>query len=170
MIRQTSVRFLLLIAGMALALMADASAAQRGRGRMGMGLEHRQDMVLIQFLIEHKDAITRTVTGLPNGVETVTESTNPEVAATIREHVAAMTRRIETGSPIHVRDPLFREIFAHAREIRVRYEATANGVRVTETSEDAYVGRLIKAHAAVVTKFIENGHTEMMRDHPVPPR
>jgi hypothetical protein len=137
---------------------------------MGMGIEHRQDMVLIQFLIDHKDSITRTVTELPDGVETVTESANPDVAVTIREHVVAMTRRIETGSPIHVRDPLFREIFAHARDIAVRHEATANGIRVTETSKDPYVARLIKAHAAVVTKFIENGHAEMMRDHAVPPR
>jgi hypothetical protein len=81
-----------------------------------------------------------------------------------------MTRRIESGSPIHVRDPLFREIFAHARDIAVRHEATPHGVRVTETSGDPYVARLIKAHADVVTAFIENGHAEMMRDHPLPPR
>jgi len=127
-------------------------------------------MVLIHFLIDNRDAITRTVTELTDGVETVTESSNPELSIKIREHVAAMTRRLEAGSPIHMRDPLFREIFAHARDMTVHQEPTGRGIRVVETSADPYVARLIKAHADVVTRFIQNGHAEMMRDHPLPPR
>jgi uncharacterized protein len=161
---------LLMIAGVVLLATAPLGA-QRGRGRMGgPGPEHRQDMMLIHYLIDHREEITRTVTELPDGVETVTESSNPEIAAGIREHVASMARRLAEGAPIHMRDPLFREIFARARDIRMHHEATERGIRVTETSTDPYVAKLIKAHAEVVTKFIRNGHSEMMRDHPLPPR
>lgn len=156
---------------LAVVLVSGALGAQRGRGRMGsQGGEHQRDMVLIHFLIDNRDAITRTVTELTDGVETVTESSNPELSIKIREHVAAMTRRLEAGSPIHMRDPLFREIFAHARDMTVHQEPTGRGIRVVETSADPYVARLIKAHADVVTRFIQNGHAEMMRDHPLPPR
>jgi len=134
----------------------------------GWGADHRPDMALIHFLIDNRDAITRRVVEIPDGVETVTESAKPELSVAIRDHVAAMARRIEMGAPIHLRDPLFRELFAHARDITLRQEATDHGVRVVETSADPYVAQLIKAHAAVVTSFIQNGHVEMMRDHPVP--
>jgi hypothetical protein len=166
--RQSSAR-LLGITSLAVVLVSATAAAQGGRGRMG-GPQHQQDMTVIHFLIDNRDAITRTVTELPDGVETVTESTDSELSIKIREHVAAMTRRLETGLPIHMRDPLFREIFAHARSITVRVEPTERGIRVVETSTDPYAARLIKAHADVVTKFIQNGHAEMMRDHPVPER
>jgi hypothetical protein len=161
--------FALAVATMLVA--SGGAAAQRGQGRMGMhGPEHPQDMALIHFLIDNRAAITRTVKELPDGVETVTESSNPDLSVKIREHVVAMTRRLEEGAPIHMRDPLFREIFAHARDITVRHEPTGHGIRVVEASADPYVAKLIKAHADVVTKFIENGHAEMMRDHPVPPQ
>jgi hypothetical protein len=159
----------LVITGLVLILASGVAAAQRGRGRMGaQGPEHQQDMMLIHLLIDNREAITRTVTELPDGVETLTESSKPELSIKIREHVAAMAQRLERGSPIHMRDPLFREIFAHARDITVRQEPTERGIRVIETSTDPYVARLIKAHAEVVTKFVQNGYSEVMRDHPVP--
>ncbi|MBA4066507.1 MAG: hypothetical protein C0501_22935 [Isosphaera sp.] len=39
---------------------------------------------------------------------------------------------------------------------------------VTETADDPYVAKLIRAHAAVVTKFIETGHDEVRNNHPLP--
>jgi hypothetical protein len=137
---------------------------------MGAGGGQMEDMVLIHFLLDNGDKITRTVRELPNGVETVTESSDPAIAAKIREHVGAMYRRIEERRPIHARDPLFRELFQHTEKIVMRSERTDGGVRVVETSDDAYVAALIKEHAAVVSKFIANGRAEAMRNHPVPPR
>jgi hypothetical protein len=43
-------------------------------------------------------------------------------------------------------------------------------VRVIETSKDAYVVKLLQAHAEVVSAFLANGMSEMMKNHPVPPR
>ncbi len=142
----------------------------RGRGAMMHDDDHAADMQLFHALIDSRQAIRRTVTRLPNGIDTVTESDDPTVAAQIRAHVVAMSARVTTGRPIHQRDPLFRALFEHAASIEMRHEATPRGVRVIETSADPYVATLIQAHADVVTGFITNGRSEMMKDHDVPGR
>jgi hypothetical protein len=128
------------------------------------------DRDVFHFLLDHRKDIRRTVKDLGNGVETVTESDKPEVARKIREHVAAMHRRVKDGKGIHLRDPLFAEVFRHSDKIRMTVVKTDKGIRVTETSDDPYVAKLIRAHAAVVTKFIENGHDEARKNHPLPDR
>jgi len=148
------------------------AASAQGPGKMAMmhgdDPTHMADMTLIHFLLDNGKQVTRTITDLPNGVVTVTESADPAIAAKIREHVGAMYRRLADNKPIHMRDPLFREMFANADKIVMRSEATEKGVRVTETSTDPKVAALIKAHAQVVSKFIENGRAEAMKNHPVP--
>lgn len=129
-----------------------------------------EDRKWFHFLVDNRARIRRTIEQLPNGVETVTESDDPKVAAGIQTHVAAMHARIKEGRGIHLRDPLFREVFHHAEKIHMKITDIENGVRVTETSDDPYVASLIQAHANVVSKFVENGHDEVRRDHAVPPR
>lgn len=149
-----------------------AAASAQGPGKMAMmhgdDPNHMADMTLIHFLLDNGKQVTRTITDLPNGVETVTESADPAIAAKIREHVGAMYRRLADKKPIHMRDPLFRELFANADKIVMKSEATEKGVRVIETSTDPKVAALIQAHARVVSKFIENGRAEAMKNHPVP--
>ena len=115
-------------------------------------------------------SFSRTVKNLHNGIETLTESDVPEVAATIQEHVEAMYDRMETVNPIRMRDPLFREIFSNTDKIEMNVEHTDHGVRVTETSEDAYVAKLLQEHARVVSLFIKNGYAELPKNHAAPER
>jgi hypothetical protein len=140
----------------------------RGRGMM-MDDAHQADMRLLHALFEHREEIDRQVTIREDGVETLTESDNPEVARMLQEHVESMLARVKEVRPIHQRDPLFREIFRNAGKIAARHERTPRGVRVVETSADPYVAKLIQIHAEVIGAFIENGHSEAMKDHPVPP-
>lgn len=147
--------------------------AQRGHtpgpGRMMRHDDgHRADMQLFQALFDHRQEITRQVTKRPDGIETVTESGNPDVTRILQAHVDSMLARVKEERPIHRRDPLFREIFRNADKIEARAERTPKGVRVVETSADAYVVRLLHAHADVVDGFIANGRSEMMKDHQVP--
>jgi hypothetical protein len=128
------------------------------------------DMELFHQLFAHRAEITRQVLPRADGVETLTESKNPEVTRLLQAHVASMLARVDEGRPIHRRDPLFAELFRHADRIEARHELTPGGVRVFETSTDPYVVRLIKAHAETVSAFLANGHAEMMKNHPVPPR
>jgi hypothetical protein len=148
------------------------SAAQEPRGGRGMmmGEGAQADMQLFHQLFEHRAEISRQVIARQDGIETVTESKNPEVTRILQAHVASMLARVKDGRPIHQRDPLFVELFKHAGDIAVTHEPTPGGVRIIETSTDAYVVKLLQAHAEVVSAFLANGMSEMMKNHPVPPR
>lgn len=148
---------------------AFAQGGRGGRGMMGDGA-HAADMQVFHQLFDHRTEIDRQVVKRPDGIETVTESKNPEVARLLKTHVAAMLARVKEARPIHQRDPLFAELFRYADRIEASYEPTALGVRVVETSKDAYVVRLLQAHAEVIGAFLAHGMAEMMKNHPVPPR
>ena len=180
-------RVLLAIAVMAVGVLVSAeeppAAAKQqepvpARGGLGLGRGRGQwndprfieDQKWFHFLLDNRAKIRRTVTRTQIGVDTVTESDDPDVAAGIQTHVAAMHARVKEGRGIHMRDPLFREVFRHADKISMEITNTDKGVRVVETSDDLYVASLIRAHADVVSQFIENGHEEVRKDHPVPPR
>ncbi len=152
-----------------------AQHAQQGqhgqKGRHGqMDGDHATDQALFHYLLDHREEIRRTVTELPDGVETLTESDSAEVALNLREHVRAMYSRLEDGRPIHRRDPLFAEIFDNADKIEMTIEDTETGLRVRETSADPYVAKLIKRHAEVVSGFLANGRAEMRKNHELPAR
>jgi hypothetical protein len=110
-----------------------------------------------------------TASGLPTTLRRV----KPQKAAIAAIASNEPRNRYERASvkearPIHQRDPLFREIFRHTDQIEAQYERTPKGVRVVETSRDPYVVKLIQAHAQVVSAFIANGRSELMKNHPVP--
>jgi hypothetical protein len=148
------------------------SFGQGGRGGGGMmgDPSHMADMQLFHQLFEHRTEITRMVIPRADGIETVTESKNAEVTGLLQAHVASMLARLKEQRPIHQRDPLFVELFKHADQIVVTHERTAGGVRIVETSTDAYVVKLLHAHAEVVSAFLANGMAEMKKNHPLPPR
>lgn len=142
-----------------------------GRGRhggRGPDADFQRDRDVFHYLLEHHTQIRRTVRQLDNGVETLTESDDPEVTKAIQEHVHAMYRRVKGNRPIRRRDPLFNAIFNHASKVKMQVEETEKGVRVVETSDDPFVVRLIQAHAEVVSAFVKSGHAEAMKNHPVP--
>jgi hypothetical protein len=141
----------------------------RGRGRGGRNdPTFEADHDAIQTLLLSRNAIRRRVTNLPDGVETLTETDNERLRGVLVAHVDAMYARLEDGRPIHQRDPLFAELFRHRERIEMSMELTERGIRVTETSDDPHVVRLIQSHAAVVSLFLKNGHEEVRKNHAVP--
>jgi uncharacterized protein len=138
-----------------------------GRGMMGGGMA---DMGTIHSLFAQSGTITRTVTILPNGIEALTESSDPQTVGLLQEHVAAMKTRLEKNQPIRQGDPLFAALFQNADKIVISVTATERGVKVVETSQDAYTVRLLQSHAQAVSDFIKNGMAGMHTFHPVPPR
>ena len=155
------------------ALMAVAPLPGQGGGA-GRGMmadpSHAADMQMFQKLFDHRAEITRQIIKRKDGVETLTESVNPDVVKLLQTHVEAMLARVKEARPIHQRDPLFAELFRYADRIQAKAEPTARGVRVIETSRDAYAVKLLQAHAEVVSAFITNGRSEMLKNHPLPPR
>jgi hypothetical protein len=164
---------------LAISLLCAETLAQRGpggpRGRGGPGFRGGQgdtqfviDRDIFHFLLANGDKIRREVKNLKDGVATVTESDDPEVAGKIQEHVAAMYVRVEKPSPIRMRDPLFAEIFRNTDKIEMKFEDTEKGIKATETSKDPYVAKLIQEHAKVVSLFVKNGFDEAHKNHAVP--
>lgn len=171
--------FIALVSVLAIGLFSTTAFAQRGpggqRGRGGPGFRAGQgdtqfavDRDVFHFLLANGNKIQRTVKNLKNGVETITESNDPEVAGKIQEHVAAMYVRVEKPSPIRMRDPLFAEIFRNADKIDMEWEDTDKGVKATETSKDPYVAKLLQEHAKVVSLFVKHGVEEAHKNHALP--
>jgi hypothetical protein len=57
----------------------------------------------------------------------------------------------------------------HADQITLRVENTPKGVKVSETSMEPYVAKLIQAHADVLNEFLAKGHEVVRKNHPLPP-
>lgn len=138
-----------------------------GRG-MGPDAAMRVDQDVFHYLLERHELIRREVKNLDNGVETITESDDEAVSSMIQEHVAAMHERVKTGRGLRFWDELFVAVFKNHDKIKMVVENTEHGVKVTETSDDAYTVKLIQAHAVVVSKFVKRGFDEAHENHPVP--
>jgi ubiquinone/menaquinone biosynthesis C-methylase UbiE/intracellular sulfur oxidation DsrE/DsrF family protein len=144
-------------------------APEPGQGKgHGPGPEMRADQAVFHYLLENHSKIHRTVKLLDNGVDTLTESDDPAVAAKIQEHVVAMHERVKKGRGLRFWDELFVAIFKDYDKITMLVENTEKGVRVKETSDNKQVVSLIQAHAEVVSLFVKHGFDEAHKNHPVP--
>jgi hypothetical protein len=143
-----------------------------GAGMMGMHggsatMGERRD---IHRLLFNHDQIRRTVTTLPDGIRTVTESDDPEIAATIKRHVAEMGKRVEEGRDpgLPIESPALHSIFRDKDKIKTAYETTEKGIIVVQTSADASAVKALQDHAAEVTDLAQRGmvaaHEAMMKN------
>lgn len=139
-----------------------------GPGAGGPDANMRGDADVFHYLLEHHGEIRRTVKRLDNGVDTLTESDNPEVAEKLHTHAEQMHRRVKEGRGLRFFDELFVALFANYDRIKMQVEKTKLGVRVVETSDDPRIALLIQAHADVVSRFVDFGFDEMHKNHPVP--
>jgi hypothetical protein len=159
--------------------MGQGMRGRMGSGMMGMGpgmmgmnggsatpAEHSD----IRDLFLNHESIKRTVTNLPNGIRTVTESDDPKVAATIKKHVAEMGKRVEEGRDpgLPIESPALHSIFRDKDKIKSAYEATEKGIVVVQTSTDATAIKALQDHAAEVTDLVQRGmvaaHEAMMKN------
>jgi hypothetical protein len=144
-----------------------------GPGMMGMmgGSATMAERAGIHGLLFNHDRIKRTVTNLPDGIRTVTESDDPEVAATIKKHVADMGTRIEQGRDpgLPIESPALHSLFRDKDKIKTAYETTEKGIIVVQTSTDASTVNALQDHAAGVTDLAQRGmvaaHEAMMKNH-----
>ncbi|GLH76539.1 hypothetical protein SSBR45G_14470 [Bradyrhizobium sp. SSBR45G] len=143
-----------------------------GPGMMGMmgGSATMEERAGIHGLLFNHDRVERTVTNLPDGIRTVTESDDPEVAATIKKHVADMGKRIEQGRDpgLPIESPALHSLFRYKDKIKTTYETTEKGIIVVQTSTDAKTVKALQDHAAEVTDLAQRGmvaaHEAMMKN------
>jgi len=139
----------------------DTTMAGMRTGMMGMGHDSTTmaQMGVIHELIMNHDRVRRTVTNLPDGIRTVTESDDPRLAMLIRTHVASMDQRVKTGDDpgLPMESEAVHSIFRDRDKIRTTTELTANGVVVVQTSTDPKTVAVLQQHAAEVSDLVRGG-------------
>jgi hypothetical protein len=136
-------------------------------GRMAGGAQHDDafaaDMHLVRDLILNHERIRRTVTNLPDGIKTVTESDDPQIAPVLKAHVASMEKRLGEGREFNLFSPTIPVLFQNKDKIKTVVETTEKGAIMTQTSGDAAVVAALQAHAVEVTELVRDGRFAMMR-------
>ena len=113
--------------------------------------------------------ITREVTNLPNGIRTVTRSSDEEVMNQLVSHVFGMIRRVEDKDDpkILIQSRTLDVFFQREDKIESEIELTDEGIVVTQTSQDTELVAALQEHAAEVTDMADRGmeavHEKMMQ-------
>ena len=100
---------------------------------------------------------------------TVTESDDPQIAQLLKTHVADMMKRVAAGDDpgLPIESEALHTIFRDKDKVHISVEATASGVVVVQTSDDAKAVAALQEHAAQVSDFAAEGmravHTAMMK-------
>lgn len=145
-------------------------------GGMMMGMAHDSatmaQMGVIHELVVNNAKITRTVTNLPNGIRTVTQSDDPRLAQLIKDHVLTMDQRVVAGSDpgLPMESPALHAIFLGKDKVVTTTEKTATGITIVQTSGDSAVVAALQQHATEVTDLVQRGmtamHEAMMKNMP----
>jgi hypothetical protein len=132
-------------------------------GAMGSDPAAAADLGLVHQMLAGHDSIKRSVTRLPDGIRTVTESDDPQVAQTLKAHVASMEARLRDGRVFNLFSSTLPVLFQNQDKIATRVESTERGVTVTQTSSDPAVVAALQAHADEVSELARDGMVAMMR-------
>lgn len=174
---------LILIAG--LSATAPALAQMHGHGHMHGADGTGHDMVNmpglqgenataeesaeLALMFQRFQTLSRKVENLPNGIRTVTHSSDPQVMDALVSHTVGMIDRVgQMNDPkIFIQSPTLDIFFARGDRIQSEVDVTDEGVIVVQTSDDPEVVAALHTHAAEVTAMVEQGmhavHQMMMQ-------
>ncbi|MEC7763999.1 MAG: hypothetical protein VX874_19000 [Pseudomonadota bacterium] len=122
----------------------------------------------IGTLFRNFQTLSREVENLPNGIRTVTSSSDPEVMEVLVSHVVGMIGRVEAKDDprIIIQSPTLDLFFERAEGIETEIDVTDAGIVVTQTSDDPELVAALHTHAAEVSDMAERGmiavHERMM--------
>jgi hypothetical protein len=152
-----------LVLGAVPALAQGGRGMMMGRGMMGGDSASAAIMRVVHELVMNHDKLRRTVTVLPNGIRTITESDDSTMAQQIKAHVAATGELVTKGSDpnLPMSTPALHGVLRNGTLITRTTEETARGVIVTETSADSATVAALHEHAAEVTDLVNRGMAAM---------
>lgn len=113
----------------------------------------------IALMFRNFDTITREVENLPNGIRTVTRSSDVAVMDALVSHSVGMIDRVgQRDDPkIRIQSPTLDIFFLHGDEIISHVEMTDDGLVVIQTSENPDIVAALQTHAAEVTQMADRG-------------
>jgi hypothetical protein len=122
----------------------------------------------LAVMFRNFDTLSREVTNLPDGIRTVTRSSDPEVMASLVSHVVGMVDRVgrKDDPKIMIQSPTLDIFFARGDGITSEVSVTEDGIVVVQTSTDPEIVAALHTHAAEVSDMAERGmqavHDAMM--------
>ncbi|MEH6521756.1 hypothetical protein [Sulfitobacter sp.] len=119
--------------------------------------ESESDELAVMF--ENFETISREVTNLPNGIRTVTRSSDEDVMAVLVSHIVGMVDRVARGDDpkIFIQSPTLDILFANGAEMQSQIDVTEEGIVVVRTSTDPDVVAALHKHAAEVSDMADRG-------------
>jgi len=113
----------------------------------------------LAIMFENFDTISREVTNLPNGIRTVTRSSDENVMAVLVSHITGMVDRVSRGDDpqIFIQSPTLDILFANGAKMQSQIDATEGGIVVVRTSADPDVVKALHVHAAEVSDMADHG-------------
>lgn len=122
----------------------------------------------LAVMFRNFQTITREVENLPNGIRSVTRSSDPEVMEVLVSHVVGMIGRVDAKDDprIIIQSPTLDIFFERAEALETEIEVTDEGIVVVQTSDDPELVAALHTHAAEVSDMAERGmmavHERMM--------
>lgn len=113
----------------------------------------------IATLFRGFETLTREVENLPDGIKTLTHSSDQAVMDALVSHSVGMIDRVgQLDDPkIIIQSPTLDIFFLRGGAITSNVEVTDDGLLVIQTSEDPEMVAALHAHAAEVTAMAERG-------------
>ncbi|MGO4906765.1 hypothetical protein ACEN2J_00385 [Pseudorhodobacter sp. W20_MBD10_FR17] len=139
-----------------------------GMGHMGgFGMDHMfkgidttpEEEAELRAMFEGHDKITRTVENLPNGIRTVTETTDPALRDQLVTHVIGMIDRVDQGRDpkVTIQSLTLDILFKNRALIVTEIDPTDTGIIIIQTSDDAETVAALQKHAAEVSDLAARG-------------
>lgn len=123
----------------------------------------------LAVMFRNFNTLSRSVTELPDGIRTVTKSSDPVVMENLVSHVTGMIGRVENldDPKIIIQSPTLDIFFVRGKGIKSDINVTEDGIVVTQTSDDPEVVKALQIHAGEVSAMAERGmqavHEMMMK-------
>ncbi len=123
----------------------------------------------LAILFRNFDTITREVENLPDGIRTVTRSSDQAVMDALVSHAVGMIDRVHAKDDpkIIIQSPTLDVFFMHGDEITSDVSVEDEGLVVIQTSDNPEVVAAMQTHAAEVTAMVDRGmaavHEMMMQ-------
>ncbi|MEO9896802.1 MAG: hypothetical protein ABJD13_11625 [Paracoccaceae bacterium] len=142
-------------------------------GHLGAGMQHdevnmpglrgenatAEESAELALLFRNFDTITREVENLPNGIRTVTRSSDRAVMDALVNHSVGMIDRVgQMDDPqILIQSPTLDIFFLHGNEILSDVSVADESLVVIQTSDNPQIIDALQKHAAEVTAMTERG-------------
>ncbi len=128
-----------------------------------------EDSAELAVMFRNFQVISREVVNLPNGIRTVTRSSDEAVMEALVSHVVGMIGRVESGDDpqIMIQSPTLDVFFVRGDAIVTEIEVAEDGIVVVQTSDDPELIKALQVHAAEVSDMADRGmqavHEMMMQ-------